>query len=198
MALADPYATVAEYKAVTKKTSSTDDTEIANDLLACSRYIDNRVGRFFVQDETPQSRIYQGSGRRRLWTDDFVSLTAVAIDENLDGTFSTILASTDYQTLPLNSALGPEYSAYTGIQLVWWGSRFIFPSISQVKITGTWGWAAVPYPISTACVQLAAILRLESPRATGEIQNASQVLKASSDAEDIIEGLVADYRRVTV
>ena len=194
--LTDPYASVTDYHAAITKSDTSHDTDILADLNAISRYIDGQTGRFFGKDTADKDRIYPGPSRRRLWTDDFVSVTTVKIDEGVDGTFATTLAATDYQLWPLNAALGPEVNPYTGIQMVYWGSRFIFPSSAQVKVTGVFGWPAVPDPIKRACIQLTAILRLESPRANREMMAMNLVLGTSPAAQSIVDNLINSYSRM--
>lgn len=194
-ALLDPYANITDYHAAVIKSDASHDLDIDADLNAVSRYIDSKVGRFFGQVTVPEARTYEGSGIRRLWTDDIVSLTKVAIDENLNGQFDTVLAPTDYQLIPLNAPMGPESNPYTGLQLVWWGSRFIFPPISQVRVTGIFGWPAVPVPVKRGCIQLTAILRLETPRARREMMAADMILQTSPQAQFIIQDLIDQYAR---
>ena len=50
MAVTDPYADVARYKAETAKSSSADDATILLQLMGVSRYMERASGLFFNRD----------------------------------------------------------------------------------------------------------------------------------------------------
>jgi Phage gp6-like head-tail connector protein len=108
------------------------------------------------------ARVYYPDDLVTIYVDDF-STTAgliVAFDFSNSGTYSSIIASGNYQLEPLNGVVDgtsgwPFYRIHI-IQTwapIWWTS-IGYPRAS-VQITAQWGWAAVPAPIQLACLMLA-------------------------------------------
>lgn len=86
--------------------------------------------------------------------DDIVSITSLATDEDGDGTYERNWATTDYVLSPANAAL--DNQPYTKIQLAPRG-RYHFPAVvNGLKITGKFGWPAVPIKAKDACMIQAA------------------------------------------
>ena len=207
MVISDAYATAAQYRAAITKSDTTDDIEIDLDLLAVSRYLERRLGRFFNVDASDVTRIYDvGSrgarppgGHKSLWIDDLSAApTSVIIDKDNDGLFSdeTALASTDYELYPLNAPDGPEARPYTRLDITAWGDEGTWPHTSRVQIIGKWGWLAVPAAITRATIHLAGILRLESPRATNRIpDDLGATVATSPQGQAIVRQLMNAYRK---
>lgn len=219
MAIGDAYATPSQYRAVLDKTDTGEDAEIAEDLLAVSRYLDRALGRFFSRDTAPQARVYvvPAAGRpwpgwaeaenpwrygglvRVLYIDDLVSVSSVAVDQDRDGTFETTLAPSDYELLPRDAALRPEPEPYTAIELLPWGSLPALSPGMRVRVEGIWGWPSVPMAVQRATIHLTGILRLESPRAQRQLQAGLETaIETSREAQSIVQELVRHYRRVQV
>lgn len=199
MAIGDAYATATQYKAVTGRVSAADDTIIDRDLKAVSRYLDFKLGRplGFGKDASAVARIYHPSAWLGAYplldVGDTVSVSTIAIDENEDNTFSVALVTADYELLPRNAATGPEARPYQQIGLTKWGSRDYWHPGQRVKVTAVGGWPAVPDAIVAAAIELAAILRIESPRATNRVNELNQVLSTSRAAQGIIADLIGTY-----
>lgn len=190
MAVTDAYATAADYRSLTGKTDTAQDDEIIRDLTAISRYLDGKLERFFNCDNTDSIRYYMpDSSISTLYIDDLVSITELAIDS--DGEFGEEL--TDYYLLPMNAPYGPEPRPYTAIKL----KSSTFPADTRVRVTGIHGWPSIPEAIQRATIHLAAILRIESPRATRRVSELGDVMEASPDAMSIIRQLTDRYRRVS-
>ncbi len=198
MSISAAYATAAEYRAVIGKTDPAEDSEIQVDLTAISRYLDARLGRFFSKDASPVSRIYiPSTATNELWTDDMAAApTEVAIDANRDGTYAVVLASSDYELLPLNALLSPEPRPYMRIMLTPWGRYTVFSAGTRVRVTTQFGWPEVPLAIQRATIHLAALLRLETPRATRRIPELGEAIEASLDAQRIIRQLTDQYKLI--
>lgn len=200
MAIVDAYATAAQYKAQTGKTSAADDTTLERQLLAVSRMVDRKLGRAagsFNKDASAVVRLFRPATTRGvLDVDEFVSITSVELDTGYDGLYSTLLAGTAYELLPWNAADGPEANPYTQIGLYPWGSRTSWAEGERVKVTAVWGWPAVPAGIITATIELTAILRIESGRATSAINEMDQVISMSRVGQSIIAELLDTYRRL--
>src|SRR5687767_4756591 len=104
------YVDVTEYRKAIDKHDSGDDQDIERDLLAISRWLDRRLDRFFGQEGTiaaPVSYSYDiPAWEYPIAIDDFVSVSAVKLDLDGDGTWETTLTTSQYRLLPKNAALG--------------------------------------------------------------------------------------------
>jgi len=200
MAIGDAYATAAQYKAQTGKTGSADDTPLGLALTAVSRVIDRACRRSrtgFNKDAAAVIREFNPDfSSAVLPVGDLVSVTAITVDTALAGTYATTVAETDYELLPLNAADGPEVRPYDEIGLLPWSASLkLWVPGQRVKVNAVWGWNAVPAAITTACIELTAILRLESPRGTNTINELNQVLSTSRVAQNILAELIETYAR---
>lgn len=190
---------------------------MAADLVAASRFIEKYLhGRFFGQegtDDDPVTRTYMpksgpvirsdwaesenpwkyGGMTRVLDIDDLVSVDAITIDEQLNNTFSRTLVSTDYQLLPYNAALGPEPKPYNQITLTSYGMVYAFTRNARVRVSGVWGWPAVPEVIRMACVKWTGIMRNEGPEATGQLMQIDQVVTQSDEGRRMAYLLMRAY-----
>lgn len=200
MAIDAAYATAAEYRASMDKQDTGSDAAIDDDLLSISRHLERRIGRFFNKDATEQSRIFVPSGGRNetdiLAVDDLVSVSEIVIDDGQDDSFGTTVAASDYELLPRNADKGPEPQPYRQIRLAPWSdSKTSWPN-ARVKVTGIWGWPAVPKPIKTATIRLTGILRLEHPAATGHINEMGEPETMGPEAQHIVANLIRNYKLV--
>lgn len=195
MAVSDPYAQVSDYAQVFPNTSN-DDVELLRQLTAVSRYIDFRTGQFFSSDTAAVVRIYTGDGTNQLWLDEnlAVSPTSLKYDSGNDGTYATTI--TTFELWPYNAADGPVAQPYRRIDLPPWGDYTVFPKGQRVQVTAQWGWLAVPEMVRTACIQLTAILRLQSPRATSSIDEMGRVVSMSAQGRGIVDELLAAFPRM--
>lgn len=198
MAIGDAYSTAATYRGVIGKTDTADDAAILVDLKAVSRYLEGKLGRWFTKDASDIARVYvvPYTGERLVVDDLSAAPTSVIIDLNGDGSWSdAALAATDYQAQPLNALLQPEAWPYTSLVMTPWGKYGKWSKDDRVQVTAKFGWPAVPDAVARATIHLTAILRLETPRATRRIEELGQAIEASADAQRIIHGLIAQYRR---
>ncbi len=169
MAVVNGYCTREQLIEWNKATASANASMLEQAINACSRGIDRFCERTFFQ--VTEARYFDVSAGGDVVPfgpyNDLVSLTAVAVDDTLDGTWATAWSATDYQLLPLNPNAGPEQRPYTSLRAS--GTRS-FPSICTgrvglIRVTGTWGWPSVPPDITQACIMHAARIfnRKESP-----------------------------------
>ncbi len=201
MSLLTPYATPEDYTAAGKGAV---DARLKDDLVAISRYIDDQLhpgygGGFFAKDDSAQVRIYYPPrAGRTLSVDPIATTTSLAIkmDNNMDGSFTeTAWAAADYQLLPLNAAAGPEVNPWDEIYIPLWSSQPVFVPQIAVQVTAFWGWPSVPAAIKTACIELTAILRVQSPYATNTYSvDIGRVLGVSPIARSILAELMSVYR----
>ena len=167
MAITNGYATLAEVKAALRIPSAdtVDDTLLEYAIEAASRAIDTYTGRHFYSAGTA-TRIFVADSNQYLVIDDASSITQVATADDLDSNFNTIWDATDYQKEPLNNVMsGMTGWPTTAIRAV---DDLLFPVNGQealVRITGVWGWSAVPFAIKKATIIQAAYFfkRDESP-----------------------------------
>lgn len=195
MAITDPYATASDYDQVFPY-GGTDTVELARQLITVSRYIDRETGRFFALDASAVARIYiPRESSDTIWTDDIaVSPTSLKIDTDDDGSFADETVITGFELLPLNAARGPEVWPWHGIRLRSFASpHTVFPAGQRVEVTAQWGWLTVPEAIRQATIQLTAILRLQSPRATSSIDEVGRVVSMSPEGRGIVEELKYTY-----
>lgn len=198
MAIGDAYNTASVYRTMIGKTDSGQDADILIDLKAISRYLEGKLGRFFNKDAADVARAYVAPATASsIWIDDLSAApTSIKIDDDQDGVYETALAATDYELWPLNADKGSEPRPFMKICLTPWGTRSAFYEGDRIEITGKFGWPAVPDAIQRATIQLTAILRLESPRATQRIPELSEAIEASPEAQKIVYALIDNYKRV--
>jgi hypothetical protein len=165
VAITNGYATLAEVKAALRITDSVDDSLIELAVESASRAIDTYTGRYFYNAGTA-SRIFIADSNWYTVIDDAVSITEVATADDLDANFNTVWDSADYQKEPLNNVSGGITGwPTTALRAV---DDKVFPVNGQeacVRVTGTWGWSAVPTAIKKATIYQAArfFKRDESP-----------------------------------
>ena len=155
------YLTEEEAVAYIGQNAMRDRSEVTDHVTAVSRFIDDYCGRHFYQDGTiavPVARTFVPSHETELRLgvfNDLVSVSAVAVDTAGNRSFSTAL--TGYALEPFNPK--PGYP-YTTLRL--YGTTFTSPGSNTrpdiVRVTGVWGWPAVPAPVKSAAKILMAEL----------------------------------------
>jgi hypothetical protein len=155
MATSTRYAATADFKQWLGIADSVDDALLATVLDQASRDIDNYCGRVFNQSTAATARYYTAPRSDELLIADCVSLSAVATDADGDRTYEDTWTATDYDLLPENAAADSE--PYTTIAVAP-GGDYSFPVGVRkgVKLTGVWGWPAVPGAVKQACLLRAA------------------------------------------
>lgn len=200
----ESYATVADYRSaifkggvsVTNGEPDDDvDDVIERDLLAVSRYLDRRLGRIFSRDTEPVRRRFYFGYSCWVPTDDMSEepeLVAIGLPrgaplDEVDGVDAE--AYRPYPSTATTDELEPR--PFEGL-------HFVSPRgyRTPVDIVVRWGWPAVPVGIERATIQLTAIWRLETPRATSRVNELDQVVGTSELANRIVKDLVDTYRRV--
>lgn len=151
------YCTVAEARARMghPEANSVDlDARLADAITAATVQIDSDTGRVFTAS-TGARTFGVKSQTQVLRLPDFVSVTAVKLDDDDDGVFEVVVPVSDYE---LDRYGDRDDWPYTMIRLV--DRRYPYGNRRQrrVEVTATWGWAAVPDPINQACSLMAARL----------------------------------------
>ena len=204
MAITDAYATATEYRFRTVKTDTAADAAIDRDLKAVSRFIDRRCGRTFNRTTALETRIYVPKRTsRQLWVDDIADSMDVTITVG-----GSVVSADRYRMKPLNAHTGSEPEPWTSFE--WklttsrsrrlYGSRYledVWYRDEEIEVEAIWGYPAVPEGIVSATIELAGIWRLETPRATTEVNpDLNLVLSSSREANQIVGDMVGSYQRL--
>lgn len=165
MAITNGYATLAEVKAALRITDTVDDSLLEIAVESASRAIDTYTGRYFYNAGTA-ARVFVADSNYYTVIDDAITITEVATADDLDGNFNDVWTSAEYQKEPLNNVSGGITGwPTTALRAI---DDKVFPTNGQeacVRVTGTWGWSAVPTAIKKATIYQAArfFKRDESP-----------------------------------
>jgi hypothetical protein len=148
------YATIAELgtRAARGEELPTDVSNAFGQLLAdTSRLIDAYTARHFYQTEAATVRYFTATSGDLLYVPDLVSVSEIATDESGNRTYGTVWATTDYDLEPYNAA---EFDKpYTEIRLAPTGTKGWPARVRKgVRITGVWGWPAVPDMAREICL----------------------------------------------
>ena len=165
MAITNGYTTLAEVKAALRITDTIDDSLLEMAIESASRLLDSYTARSFYTQGSATARYFAADNDFVCQIDDATSITQVATDFSADGSYDTIWASTDYELLPLNGRIDGLAVPYNGLRAI---QDYTFPYLNGeglVKVTGVWGWAAIPIAIKQACIIQASRIfkRLDSP-----------------------------------
>ena len=198
MPITNGYATLAEAKARLgiPLADTADDAVLEAIVEAASRSIDRYTGRRFYQSAS-QARYFTAANAVSVLTDDFVTVTAVATDLNLDRTWSNVITLSDLEPTPLNAQVYGE--PYTSLRLKPLAAQSLELERDAVKVTAVWGWPAIPDAVNEATLLLTSRLfrRKDAPFGiTGGGEVGTQVAIRASDPD--IRSLLDPYRRLAV
>lgn len=149
------YVELDELKAASSLSGETfADPDLERAITAASRGIDNETRRrFWLDADANQVRYYTPSNSGPLLLiDDLVQLTAVAIDPAGAAAFDQPWTQNQHFVLePLNAPA--DGWPWTAIRAVPRG-QYTFPVgyLRSVKVTGKFGWPAVPVPVKEATI----------------------------------------------
>lgn len=163
MAITNGYATLADVKAALRITDNLDDSLLETAIEASSRMIDGFTARTFF-NSGEDVRDYAATDRLNVIIDDAISVSKVESTDKVGGTYVEFTA-TDFQLEPVNSRSDGIAFPFTGIRAV---NDFTFQVVDQqalVRVTGVFGFSAVPIQIKQATIIQASRLfkRLDSP-----------------------------------
>ena len=192
MPITNGYATLAEVKAAMRIIDSVDDDLLELAIDAASRQIDGHCERVFYL--TDGARIYTALDNYLTEIDDLAAITELKTSSDGDG-FDTTWAATDYQLEPLNGQAGGISSPATFIRAT---GDYLFPRMGQealVKVTGTFGWSAIPIAIKQATLILAQrqFKRYDSPLGVAGIGDIGIIRVSRIDPD--VASLIAPFRR---
>lgn len=205
MPVTDSIVTAEEYRRAVGRPDTNEDDEILLDLKAVSRDVERELrgdGRHFTKTAAVEARVFYPPNPwcSYLIVDDIADSAGlvVKLDLNRDGVFETTLAATDFYPWPQNAAKGSEPRPFTQLRLAP-SSRYVYwPDRIAVEVTATYGWplGVAPQAVKALVIQRAAMLRLESPRAVGELpEGDTGASDVSHGAQRTLLELVEPYRR---
>jgi len=131
-----------------------DDADLTRNITTVSRLIDKYCGfprRQFFAGSANEVRYFTADEYRAFWVDDITTVASIQADVDGDGVYEyTWTLGTDYHLSPYNAA--GQSRPYTRVELRTFGVT-IMPVVRKgLKITGTWGWPAVPSEVIDACL----------------------------------------------
>lgn len=191
------YASTAQIKAALRITDSVDDTLINMAGSAASELINGYCGRSFENYGTA-TRYFAPNDLYLLQIDDLAG-TAITVQSssNADDVFDVTFAAKDYQLEPLNSISEGLTWPFTRIRAVDDYDWSVFGDEATAKITGVWGWSAVPASISQAAVIQGSRIftRLQSPLGIAGFGDMG-VVRVSRQLDPDVAQLVEPFRRM--
>lgn len=191
------YASTAQIKAALRITDAVDDTLINMAGSAASELIDGYCGRSFGT-VTSSTRYFAPTDLYVLQIDDLAG-TAITIQSssNADQTYDVTFAVKDYQLEPLNSISEGLAFPFTRIRATDDYSWSVFDGEATAKITGVWGWPAVPASVSQAAVIQGSRIftRLQSPLGIAGFGDMG-VVRVSRQLDPDVAQLVEPFRKM--
>lgn len=166
MAIGDTYISLPELKEYLKirDTKLSNDQALEDALTSASREVERLCNRQFNLADEPSPRVYATNTTRGRYVtiDDLSTDQGLLVEFSSDGlgTNWTQVPATDYELTPLNGVVGgvPGWP-YTEIRFAPWRYNWFMPYYSKTgrfRVTGQWGWTAVPADVRQACMVLAA------------------------------------------
>jgi hypothetical protein len=197
LAITNGYCTLAQIKAAARIQDSVDDSLLEMAVESASRAIDGHAGRYFYSSGTA-TRYFTADESFICEIDDLAG-TALTLQSssNAQRNFDVTWAVGDYQLEPTNGVVDGLGVPYTRIRAV---QNYLFPiqgGDALVKVTGVFGWPAVPTSITQACVIQASRIfkRLDSPLGIAGFGDMG-AMRVSRYLDPDVEQLVAPYRRM--
>jgi hypothetical protein len=193
MPITNGYATLTQVKAALRITDSVDDTLLEMAIESASRLIDGYTYRYFYNAGTAV-RNFAAEDSYLVNIDDLVSLSELKTTDEIGSEYTTWNA-TDYQLQPVNGKQDGLNIPYTSILAVDDKLFNTLGSQALVRITGVWGWSAVPIAVTQATVIQSSRIykRLDSPLGVAGFGDLGAIRVGRSLDPDV-EQLVMPYR----
>ena len=195
MPIVNGYASLAEIKASARITDTVDDALLELAVESASRLVDSYTQRYFYNAGTA-TRLFAPLDNYITEIDDLISLSVL---QTSDGdTFGTTWATKDYQLEPLNGVVdGLTGHPATRIRAV---DDFLFNLLdgeATVRITGVWGWSAVPTAVKQATIIQAARIFKRNDSPTGIVGFGELgAVRVGVQLDPDVKHLVDPYRKV--
>ena len=197
MAITNGYCTLAQVKAGLRITDSVDDTLLEMAVESASRAIDSYCNRVFYSTGTAVVRFYSPQDSYLCDIDDLVSLTSLYTNsDETQSSYNILWTSEDRQLEPLNGLADGQPTPFTRIRAI---GEYTFQTLNgeaSVKVTGVFGFSAVPIAITQATVIQASRIykRLDSP--LGIISGELGTMRVGTRLDPDVAQLVDGFRKV--
>ena len=197
MAITNGYSTLAQVKAGLRITDSVDDTLLEMAVESASRAIDSYCNRVFYSTGTAVVRYYSPQDSYLCDIDDLVSLTSLYTNsDETQSSYNIQWTSEDRQLEPLNGLADGQPTPFTRIRAI---GDYTFQTLNgeaSVKVTGVFGYSAVPIAITQATVIQASRIykRLDSP--LGIISGELGTMRVGTRLDPDVAQLVDGFRKV--
>lgn len=193
MAITNSYATLAQVKAALRITDSVDDSLLEMAIESASRLIDGYTYRYFYNAGTA-TRDFVAEDSYLVIIDDLVSISELKSTDEVGSEYITWNA-TDYQLRPVNGKQDGLSTPYTSILAV---DDKLFNKLGEqalVRVTGVWGWSAIPTAIKQATIIQASRIykRLDSPLGVAGFGDLGAI-RVGRALDPDVEQLVMPYR----
>jgi hypothetical protein len=193
MAITNGYATLSDVKAALRITDSVDDTLLEMATESASRLIDGYAYRSFYNAGTA-TRDFVSEDSFLANIDDLISLTELKTTSEVGDPYVTWTAN-DYQLNPINGRIDGLVVPYTSILAV---DDLLFNKVGEqalVRVTGVWGWSAIPVAIKQATIIQASRIykRLDSPLGVAGFGDLGAI-RVGRALDPDVEQLVMPYR----
>jgi len=193
MAITNGYATLAQVKGALRITDSVDDSLLEMAIESASRLIDGYTYRYFYNAGTA-TRDFAAEDSYLVNIDDLVSISELKSTDEIGSEYTTWLA-TDYQLQPVNGKQDGLNIPYTSILAVDDKLFNTLGSQALVRITGVWGWSAVPIAVTQATIIQSSRIykRLDSPLGVAGFGDLGAI-RVGRALDPDVEQLVMPYR----
>lgn len=195
--MTNPYCTLAQVKAGLRITDNVDDSLLEMAVESASRAMDSYCNRVFYSTGTAVTRYYSPRDSYLCDIDDLVSLTSLYTNsDETQASYNVQWTSEDYQLEPLNGLADSQPTPYTRIRAI---GNFTFQTLdgeASVKVTGVFGYNAVPIAVTQATVIQASRIykRLDSP--LGIISGELGAMRVGTRLDPDVAQLVDGFRKV--
>jgi hypothetical protein len=195
LAIVNGYCSLADVKASARITDTVDDSLLELAVESASRLVDSYTQRYFYNAGTA-TRIFVPLDNYVTEIDDLISLSVL---ETSDGDeYGTTWAGKDYQLEPLNGNVdGLTNHPATRIRAV---DDFLFNVLdleATVRVTGVWGWSAVPTAVKQATVIQAARIFKRNDSPTGIVGFGEMgAVRVGVQLDPDVKHLIDVYRKV--
>jgi hypothetical protein len=182
-------------KAALRISDTVDDALLENSVNAASRMIDQYCNRYFYSGSVGEIRYYKANDGFTCWIDDAISVSELKTSSTDPLIYDTTWAAEDYQLLPANRIANGAYYPITGLSAT---DNYLFPvwaDIALVKVTGQFGWNAIPDSIKFATIIQASRLfkRLESPLGVAGVSDIG-IMRVGANIDGDVAQLINPFR----
>lgn len=193
MAITNGYCTLADVKAALRITDAVDDSLLEMAVESASRLIDGYAYRYFYNAGTA-TRDFVAEDSYLTIIDDLISISELKTTDEIGSDYVTWSAD-DYQLRPVNGKIDGLSVPYTSILST---DDLLFNIKGQqalVRVTGVWGWSAVPIAIKQATVIQSSRIykRLDSPLGVAGFGDLGAI-RVGRALDPDVEQLVMPYR----